>query len=176
MRIFDRQKFTKDRHTRQEGGQKPECIVQADPFGQETNDGRPHQHARVTRRGEGSNGQSLGHGVLRAREVGTRSARCFRLQGPPRRSRPSRSMRRVRGGGRTTPAALSPRRVSAQFGSRIAPRCHRRRNGLTSSRWRKACIPAPRAQPRRDVRRRARAHSSRAEPPQPKIRLPRKWR
>jgi hypothetical protein len=56
MRIFDRHIFAEDRHTRQEGGQKPECTVQADPLGQEANGGRPRQHARVTRRGESSNG------------------------------------------------------------------------------------------------------------------------
>ena len=55
-RIFDRQIFAADRHTCQEGGQKPERTMQADPLGQEANDGRPRQHARVTRRGEGSNG------------------------------------------------------------------------------------------------------------------------
>jgi len=56
LRIFDRDIFAEDRHTRQEGDQKPECTVQADPLGQEADDGRPCQHARVTRRGEGSNG------------------------------------------------------------------------------------------------------------------------
>jgi hypothetical protein len=55
-RIVDRQIFAEDRHTRQKGGQKPERTMQAYPLGQEANDGRPRQHAGVSRRGEGGNG------------------------------------------------------------------------------------------------------------------------
>ena len=60
--------FAEDRHARQEGCQKPERVVQAESLGQEANDGWSRQQARVTRRSEGGNGQSLWHFVLRTRE------------------------------------------------------------------------------------------------------------
>jgi transposase len=60
---------TCDRRTRQEGGQKPECTVQADPLGQEANDGRPRQHVRATRRGEGRLRTLTTNTDLTAREV-----------------------------------------------------------------------------------------------------------
>ena len=60
--------FAEDRHARQKGCQKPERVVQADSLGQEANGGWSRQHARVTRRSEGGNGQSLWHFVLRTRE------------------------------------------------------------------------------------------------------------
>jgi hypothetical protein len=60
--------FAEDRHARQKGCQKPESVVQADSLGQEANGGWSRQHARVTRRSEGGNGQSLWHFVLRTRE------------------------------------------------------------------------------------------------------------
>jgi len=60
--------FAEDRHTRQKGCQKPERVVQADSLRQEANGGWSSQHARVTGRSEGGNGQSLWHPVLRTRE------------------------------------------------------------------------------------------------------------
>ena len=60
--------FAEDRHARHKGCQKPERVVQADSSGQEANGGWSRQHARVTRRSEGGNGQSLWHCVLRTRE------------------------------------------------------------------------------------------------------------
>src|ERR1700733_1839930 len=60
--------FPEDRHACQKGCKKPERIVQADSLGQEANGGWSRQHSRVARRGEGGNGQSLWHFLLRTRE------------------------------------------------------------------------------------------------------------
>src|ERR1700723_2675138 len=68
VRIFCRHMFAEDRHARQKGCKKPERVVQADSLGQEANGGWSRQHARVTRRRKGGNGQSLWHFVLRTRE------------------------------------------------------------------------------------------------------------
>ena len=60
--------IAEDRHAGQKDCQKPERVVQADSLGQEANGGWSRQHARITRRSEGGNGQSLWHFVLRTRE------------------------------------------------------------------------------------------------------------
>src|ERR1700759_2571360 len=60
--------LAEDRHTRQESDKKPECVVQTDPLGQEPDGGWSRQHARLTRRSEGGNGQPLRHCVLGTRE------------------------------------------------------------------------------------------------------------
>src|SRR5271156_1007642 len=67
-RTFCGHMFAEDRHTRQKGYQKPERVVQADLLRQEANGGWSRQQARVTRRSEGGNGQSLWHFLLRSRE------------------------------------------------------------------------------------------------------------
>src|SRR3984885_8423220 len=68
VRSFWCHMFAEERHARHKGCQKPERVVQADSLGQEANGGWPRQHARVTRRSKGGNGQSLWHCVLRSRE------------------------------------------------------------------------------------------------------------